>query len=26
MEKFMTWQFDLPPHVRRTVVETLRAA
>ncbi len=26
MEKFMTYQFDLPPHVRRTAVETLRAA
>jgi DNA repair protein RecO len=26
MEKFVTYQFDLPPHVRRTAVETLRAA
>ncbi len=24
MEKFVTWQFDLPPHVRKTAVETLR--
>jgi hypothetical protein len=26
MEKFVTWQFDLPPHVRRTAIATLRAA
>ena len=26
LEKFVSWQFDLPPHVRRTAVETLRAA
>jgi len=26
MEKFVTYQFDLPPHVRRTATETLRAA
>lgn len=26
MEKFVTWQFDLPPHVRRTALATLRAA
>jgi DNA repair protein RecO len=26
LEKFVTWQFDLPPHVRRTATETLRAA
>jgi DNA repair protein RecO len=26
LEKFVTYQFDLPPHVRRTAVETLRAA
>ncbi|MDD3276793.1 MAG: DNA repair protein RecO [Kiritimatiellales bacterium] len=26
LEKFVTWQFDLPPHVRRTAVKTLRAA
>jgi DNA repair protein RecO len=26
LEKFVTYQFDLPPHVRRIAVETLRAA
>lgn len=26
LEKFVSWQFDLPPHVRRTAAETLRAA
>jgi recombinational DNA repair protein (RecF pathway) len=26
LEKFISWQFDLPPHIRRTAVETLRAA
>ncbi|NOU36691.1 MAG: DNA repair protein RecO [Kiritimatiellaceae bacterium] len=26
MEKFVTYQFDMPPHVRKTAVETLRAA
>ena len=26
MEKFVTYQFDLPPHVRKTAAETLRAA
>jgi len=26
LEKFVTYQFDLPPHVRRTAAETLRAA
>jgi hypothetical protein len=26
LEKFVTYQFDLPPHVRRTATETLRAA
>lgn len=26
LEKFVTWQFDLPPHIRKTAVATLRAA
>ena len=26
LEKFVSWQFDLPPHVRKKAVETLRAA
>jgi len=26
LEKFVSWQFDLPPHVRKTAVATLRAA
>ena len=26
LEKFVSWQFDLPPHVRQKTVETLRAA
>jgi DNA repair protein RecO len=26
LEKFVTYQFDLPPHVRRTATETLRTA
>jgi DNA repair protein RecO len=26
LEKFVTYQFDLPPHVRRIAAETLRAA
>ncbi|MFA7256759.1 MAG: DNA repair protein RecO [Kiritimatiellales bacterium] len=26
LEKFVAYQFDLPPHVRKTAVETLRAA
>jgi len=26
LEKFVTYQFDLPPHVRRTAAEILRAA
>jgi len=26
LEKFVSWQFDLPPHVRQKAVETLRAA
>ncbi len=26
LEKFVTWQYDLPPHVRRTATETLSAA
>ena len=25
LEKFVSWQFDLPPHVRKKAVETLRA-
>jgi hypothetical protein len=26
LEKFVSYQFDLPPHIRRTAVETLRVA
>ena len=26
LEKFVSWQFDLPPHVRQKAIETLRAA
>ena len=26
LEKFVSWQFDLPPHVRKKALETLRAA
>jgi len=26
LEKFVSWQFDLPPHVRRTAIETLHTA
>lgn len=26
LEKFISWQFDLPPHVRKKALETLRAA
>lgn len=26
LEKFVAWQYDLPPHVRRTATATLRAA
>jgi DNA repair protein RecO len=26
LEKFVSWQFDLPPHVRRTAIEILQAA
>jgi len=26
LEKFVAWQFDLPPHVRKTAAEILRAA
>jgi DNA repair protein RecO len=26
LEKFVSWQFDLPPHVRKTAVATLRVA